>query len=152
MNGRTIRGAGLAALLLLAACGGDDDGAGPSPSGLTGTWRATKVELVNVANPTEKVELVALGMVLTAELNANETCRITSTFPGQPEEVITGTWSSSSEVFTIRHSEGGNTITWQFDWNLSGNTLTLSGADNELDFDGDDLGDPAKLNLVLVRQ
>jgi len=63
-----------------------------------------------------------------------------------------GTWSSSSEVFTIRHSEGGNTIAWQFDWNLSGNTLTLSGADNELDFDGDDLGDPAKLNLVLVRQ
>lgn len=70
--------------------------------------------------------------------------------PGEPTEVITGTWSASADVFTIR--ESGSSGNQQFDWNLNGTTLTLSGANGDFDFDGDDIDEPAKVTVVLLKQ
>jgi hypothetical protein len=54
----------------------------------------------------------------------------------------------SQDMLSLNYAGGE----WQFDMVLSGNTLTLSGADGEYDFNDDDVDDPAKVNLVLVRE
>jgi hypothetical protein len=137
--------------LALAACGGDG-GSGPSSSDLAGTWRASRMEFVNAANPSTKVEVIALGATLTVQLSAGGAYTSTLTMPGEPAEVTTGTWSSSTDVFTLHWTEGGFIGEMQFDWTLSASTLTLQGADSEFDFNDDGVGEAAKLNLVLVRQ
>lgn len=153
MNPRMGRWAVLASLAVTLGCGGDGDGGnGPGPHGLVGTWEATKVELVNAANPAQKVDLVAMGGTLTVELNTNQTCRLVTTFPGEPTETITGTWSGSSDVITIHYTGPGYSVTWQFDWSLAGNVLAMNGAHGDFDFDGDDVDEAAIINLVLVRQ
>jgi hypothetical protein len=40
----------------------------------------------------------------------------------------------------------------QFSWRLSGNTLTISGANTDFDFNADDIDEPAKVGAILVRQ
>jgi hypothetical protein len=140
----------VAAAALSLACGGD--GSGPSPDSFAGTWDATKYEFTNVANTSEKVDVIALGATLVVVLNADETYEATATPPGGAPEVTTGTWHASSDVFTIR--ETGISGEMQFDYHRSGNTLTLSGASDEFDFDGDDQTPPeaARVSAVLVRR
>jgi hypothetical protein len=108
--------------------------------------------MVNSANPSQKVELIGLGATLTISFDDDQTCVMVETFPGEPDEIHHGTWNSSRDVLTIQYTQGPYTITYQFDWALSANTLTLSGAHGMFDFDGDDIDDDAILNLVLVRQ
>lgn len=149
MNARISSRAALSCLVLVGACG--DGGTGPDPNGLIGNWHATKFEVVTTASPSATFELVALGGSMSAELNADQTYRLTTRFPGDPDEVVTGTWSSTSHVLTIQYN-GQSSVSLQFDWTLSGNILTLSGAAGVFDFDGDGFGDDAMLDLVLVRQ
>jgi hypothetical protein len=135
-----------AAATTMVACG-DDGGTGPDPETLVGSWRATKAELVSVANPATKVDLVAQGATVLLVLTEAKAFTLTLTVPGQPAEVTTGTWTSSQDLLSLNYS-GGN---WQFDLVLSGNTLTLSGANGEWDFNDDGIDDPVKVNLILAR-
>ena len=139
----------LTASLVLAGCG-DDDGTGPSPESLTGTWQATKAEMVSAANPSLKIELISLGATLELVLSTNQAFTMTATIPGEPPEVQTGTWSSSSDVLVLKPS--GQTFDWTFDMTLTGTTLTLSGAHVEFDLNDDGVDDEAILNLVMQRQ
>jgi hypothetical protein len=135
----------------LAACSGDG-GTAPDPTTFNGTWVATKVEYTSVANPATKVEVIALGASLTVQLNNNGSYTSTLTMPGEAPEATTGTWNASAEVFTLHWLEGGFTHEMQFDWTMSGPTLSLVGADSDFDFAGNDEFLPAKLNVTLVRQ
>ena len=45
----------------------------------------------------------------------------------------------------------GSNNQMQFDATLSGNTLTLTGADRDYDLNDDGMPEPAKLNLTLTR-
>jgi len=134
-----------AAAAMAVAC---SDDTGPSEDELTGSWLATKVELVSVANPATKVDLVALGGTVRLVLSASNTYTLTLVVPGEPQEVITGTWSASEDVLTLTDDDGD----LQFEMSLSGDTLTLSGADAEFDFNDDSIDEPAKVNLTLVRE
>jgi hypothetical protein len=146
MRYRTV-GIMMAALLVAGvACGGDDTG--PSGDDLVGTWQASKLELVSVANPATKVELIASGGALELVLNETRTFSMTQSAPGSPDEVTTGTWSASIDVLTLTYGMG----TYQFDMVLSSNTLTLTGADGSYDFNGDDTDEPARINLTLHPQ
>ena len=149
MNAHISSRAVLSCLVLVGACG--DGGTGPDPNALIGDWRATRFEVVTTASPSATFELVALGGSMRAELNADHTYRLTTRVPGDPDEVVTGTWSSTSNVLTIQYN-GQSSVSLQFAWTLSGNTLTLNGAAGVFDFDGDGFSDNATLNLVLVRQ
>jgi hypothetical protein len=135
--------------VLATACG--DDGTAPSEEQLAGTWKATKAEFVSKANSSQKVEIVALGATVTVTLTEGGAFTLVVSIPGSPVETNTGTWSASGEVLTL-HFATGFIGQWEFDMSLSGNTLTLSGADAEFDVNGDDQDDEVKLNLVLARQ
>jgi hypothetical protein len=135
----------------LAGCSGDG-GTAPNPTTFDGTWVATKVEYTSVANPATKVEVIALGASLTVQFNTNGSYTSTLTMPGETPEATAGTWSASAEVFTLTWFEAGFTHEMQFDWTMSGATLTMVGADSDFDFAGDDELVPAKLNVTLVRQ
>jgi hypothetical protein len=144
----TWRTKGLVTVLAgsLLSCG---DGTGPSTDDLAGTWLATKAEIVSVANPAVKVDLVALGGTVRLVLTAAHAFTLTVSMPGEPQEVTTGTWSSSVDVLTL--NDGAADI-WQFEMTLDGDTLRLTGADIEFNVDGVGGDDPAKLNLVLSRE
>jgi len=147
---RASRFAAFAALTVSLACGGD--GSGPSRDQFVGTWDATKLEFTNVANTSEKVEIISLGATYTIVLESNGTYGATLVVPGSAPELTTGTWSVSSDVITIK--ETGSSGDQQFNWSLSGNTLTISGANTDFDFDGGGprIDEPAKVSAILVRQ
>ena len=135
--------------LLFAACG-DDDSTGPVNSSLVGTWDATVIQLTSVADPGTVVELVGQGGNGRLVLQADGGFGLSVGIPGMGTEFGNGDWSST-DVLTLDFGEGDIQGRWQFDIDLNGNTLRLTGADTEWDFDDDGSEDPAKLNLTLVR-
>ncbi len=145
LTGRSVR---VLAVVTAAALGcGDNDGTGPSPNALVGNWRATKCEFVSVAN-SSRVDLVPNGGTIRLALAQGGTYVLTVSQPGEPDEVTSGAWSASKDVLTLKRGIGE----WQFDMSLAGGTLTLSGADTDFDFDGDDVDEPAVMNLIMVRE
>lgn len=134
-------------VLALAACDDDDD-TGPNQDPLVGTWAATEAEVVSVADPQTSEELIGQGGTLTVELNANGTFTMDVTFPGEAPQNITGTWSATQDILTLNWT--GLPITWEFDFTLVADVLTVTGADTEWDFGSGD--EAATLNAVLARQ
>ncbi len=137
-------------LLGLTVGCGDDDPAGPSADDLTGTWNATSLELVSVANSNTRVELIDFGYTCTLTLEEDGDFFITVVDPETGNIGGSGHWSST-DVLTMEFLEGQFDVTWEFDIVLSGNTLRLTGADAEFDFDDDGNEDAARLNLTLLR-
>jgi hypothetical protein len=133
-------------VLALAAC--DDDDTGPNPDPLVGTWAATEAEVVSVADPQISEELIGQGGTLTVEFDANGTFSMDVTFPGEAPQSITGTWSATQDILTLDWT--GLPITWEFDFTLVADVLTVTGADTEWDFGAGD--EAATLNAVLARQ
>lgn len=68
---RGSRVAAFAALAVSLACG--DGGSSPSPDKFAGTWDATKLEFTNVANSSEKVDVITLGATLVVVFEARGT-------------------------------------------------------------------------------
>ena len=142
----------LIAVLLISSCGNTT---APPPETLVGTWNATSVELVSVANPTLQVDLVAdLGATVTLLLAEDNDFTLTVTYtgeePGGPwgtSSEVTGTWSST-EILTLRTPP---TSEWQFEIQLNGDALTLTEADTSFDFGGNGTLEDAKLSLDLTR-
>jgi hypothetical protein len=132
---------------LAVACGGDDDE--PSIDSVSGTWSIAKFEYVSVANSSVRVDLVAEGMTGTVVLNDNGQYSATTTEPGFAPETATGTWSYTTDTFTLQ--ETGSSGDWTFDLNVGNDVLTLTGADAEFDFDDDGTPEPAEWNVTLER-
>ena len=144
----------VAAAALAAACGGSDGGSsgsptGPSGSSLVGTWKASRAEFVGVANPSQRVEIVSLGVSVTLALQGGGAYTLTIAEPNLPPEVATGAWTASRDV--LRLTPAGMSWSHEFDMTLDGNTLTLLNATFEFDVNGDDRDDQAKLNMTLSR-
>ncbi|MEX1257470.1 MAG: hypothetical protein WEG36_07625 [Gemmatimonadota bacterium] len=136
-------------LVALAGCG--DGGTGPSEVELSGTWAATEIEFASIANPSLKVEIVALGAAATLTLLENGNWTLILTEPGESPRSFGGTWTATSEVLDLTLTFGfiGE---WQFEMALAGDTLTLSGAHMEFDVDGDEQDEAATLRMVLARE
>jgi hypothetical protein len=129
--------------LALLAC--DEDSPG---SPLFGTWDVTKSEYVSVGDPPESVDLVAAGGSGTIAFNADASYDATIIPPGGASERSSGTWSFTESSLTMR--ESGSSVTWVFDRVMEGDTMELSGADAEFDFDGDGTPEPATWNVTLT--
>ena len=138
----------LALLPLAASCGGDEETTGPISNDLIGSWDATSIEIVSVANPEVSVELIAFGANGRLVLESNGNFGLSVGVPGEPTEFAGGTWSSTN-VLTLSFDSGDIEGTWRFNYILNGDTLRLTGADIEFDFD--DLEEAAVLNMTKVR-
>lgn len=138
----------LTALAAAGACK-NNNGTGPSPAELTGTWEATKIEFTRVSNPSEKVDVVPEGGSATLVMASGGACTFTLTNTGGPDGTFTGTWSASADELTLDLQGPFFQTTWQFGVTLSSNTLTLTGADTEFTFDV--APEAAKFGLVLTR-
>lgn len=137
----------IAAVLVFAGC---KSSTGPEDTeSFLGTWNATKAEYTSAASSSTKVDIVAGGSTAVLVLNAT-TFTLTITDPGESPVVAGGTWSASTDVLTLTWTSG-NSGTTQFDYTLSGDTLTLNDGHVLYDFTP---GSPeeALLDLVLHRQ
>jgi hypothetical protein len=146
----------LALLGALTSCCGGSDAGGTNPSGasstgggILGTWRATRAEYTSATNSALRVDIVGQGSSLTLALEATSFV-LTITDPGEAPNVTNGSWRSSSDTITL--TPANMPFSWQFDMNLGGNTLTLTGGSVEFDFNADGAYEQARLNLTLVRQ
>lgn len=137
------------ALLVGAMCGcGDDKAAGPEPAQITGLWNATKVEYVS--RPAgESVDLVALGGSGTLTLGESNAFLLVITPFAEIPQTTEGTWALDGD--TLELTPLGMPFSWQFDVALAGDSLGLSGASVEYDFNDDGTPDQATLNLSLAR-
>jgi len=148
---RFLLGLPVLPLLLLASCGGDgDDTTGPVNNNLVGTWDATAIQLTSVADPSTVVELVSQGANGRLVLQADGGFGLSVGVPGEPTEFGNGDWGAT-DVLTLEFGDGDIDGIWQFDIDLNGDSLRLTGADAEWDFDDDGTDDPAKLDLTLTR-
>ncbi len=86
----------LALLPLAASCGGDEETTGPISNDLIGSWDATSIEIVSVANPEVSVELIAFGANGRLVLESNGDFGLSVGVPGEPTEFAGGTWSSTN--------------------------------------------------------
>lgn len=138
------------ALLFGAVAGcGDDEPSGPAPEEITGTWNATKAEYVMSEPPNTAVDLVALGGSVTLTLGEGGDFEFVVTPPAEASFTTNGTWTLGGETLSL--TPEGMPFSWQFDVALSGDSLGLSGASVEYDFDDDGTPEQATLNLLFVR-
>ncbi|HEX7079002.1 MAG TPA: hypothetical protein VF363_11315 [Candidatus Eisenbacteria bacterium] len=148
---RTKRGASaLMALLVLIGIGcGKDKAVGPKPSEITGNWTATKVEYVSRTTPQTRVDLIALGGTVNVAIREDHAWIYVHTKSGGAPDTTTGTWSLDGDLFKVQPS--GFPFQWVWDVSLSGNTLALSDADMEYDFDDNGTPEMADQFMTLVR-
>ncbi len=122
----------------------------PTPTTLAGTWKATRAEFVNATNSSQRVEAVSQGVTIVLALDAGGSFTQQTTQPGHATESMTGTYSASSDVLTLKPAG----VSWniQFDMTLGGSTLTLNGGHVQFDVNNDDQDEETILNMTLARQ
>jgi hypothetical protein len=140
----------LSVCLGVAVALGCSDSTGVAVEDLTGTWVAIQYVFTNPANQSESIDWIAAGASLTIAIDAAGDYTATIVEPGNAPEVISGTIAVEGDVVTI--SESGTGSPTPYVASRSGDTLTLDTSDEEYDFDGDSIEDPASLRIVLQRQ
>ena len=130
------------ALLASVAVGCSDSAAGPgsaTPADLVGVWIADAYTVTSVANTSTSAELVVMGMTLTITFTETTYAGIV-TFPGEPQEDFSGTYTIDGQSLIL--DELGEVELETMIYSLSGSVLTLSGNDDEYDFDDDQSAGP----------
>jgi hypothetical protein len=135
----------VAVVLGAAACG--DSGAPPTDQ-FVGTWNATKMEFTRVADPTVKQDIIALGAAFQITFAADGTWESVLTVPAEQPDTSGGTWTASLDVLTIVTT--GQSGEMMFAFVLSGNTVTLTGANTDWDFGSG--GEAATLSITATKQ
>ena len=137
------------ALLASVAIGCSDSSGPATPADLVGQWIASTYTVTSVANTSLSAELIGMGM--TTSITFTETTYAgLATFPGEPEEIFSGTYTIEGQQLTLNETGQGSPEIMTYI--LSGSTLTLSGADEEWDFAGDGQNDPVTFVMVMNKQ
>lgn len=144
-----LLGAGLALALAGAAC---NDSEKVESNEVTGLWHATSVEYVEVDGPA-RVDLVELGATATLNLDADGTLVYTLTpAGGGAPQALTATWELLGDLGDLmRVTPTGASWYWAWDVACKNNTMRLTGAGGEYDFDDDGTREAARWNLSLER-
>ncbi len=142
---------GLALFVAVAAgCSDSGNSTGPaSPSDFVGDWLASSYVVTSIANTSLSEDLVPLGMTLSITFTET-TYSGTVVFPGEPTETFSGTYAINGNQLTV--DETGELEPDTMTYTLSGNTMTLSGDDEDHDFDEDGQDDLATFVMVLAKQ
>jgi hypothetical protein len=147
----------LSAFVLLAAvAAGCSDSTAPEDitlADLVGTWNATSATFTPVGGGAG-VEVVAQGFGLTITVTATGAYTLTVSFPGEADEVETGTMTVSNGRLTATPNDPLEDPEVIDIVSLSGDNLTLFFDDEEFDFTDDSIDNetPATLTIVMVRE
>ncbi|HVP37715.1 MAG TPA: lipocalin family protein [Candidatus Saccharimonadales bacterium] len=141
-----------AALCLVAAAGvscGGSEATAPKQTQITGSWNATKVEYVSTGG-LGTVDLIAGGATATMVLGADNSFTYACTPAGGGTPTTThGTYVLTRDVIQVTPT--GSAWSWTWSVVLSNNSLRLTGASAEYDFNTDGVGEPATWNLTFTR-
>jgi hypothetical protein len=96
------------------------------------------------------VDLIAGGGTGTLTLTADDTLRLTVTPATGSPVVLVATYQVQG-IDLMRVTPAGVSWYWAWDMSLTNNTLKLTGADAQYDFNNDGLGEPAKWNLEMTK-
>ena len=145
-----MKASSLGLALLVSVAVGCSDSTGPaSPSDFVGDWLASSYVLTSIENTSLSADLIEFGMTLSITFTET-TYSGTSTCPGEAAEPFSGTYTiDGNQLILVEVGEPGpDTMTYT----LSGNTLTMTGTDEEFDFDDDGQDDPASFTMVFLKQ
>jgi len=129
--------------LALAGCGED-----LTSGQLVGTWEADKIEFVNQANTSQRVDVIQLGMGLTVAYTSDGRYALTVDDNGSIS-TATGSWEIVDGRLVWYGDVDPDPV--RFDASVSGNRLTATTSDAEYDFAPGGGDEPAILNLEMTR-
>jgi hypothetical protein len=145
-----MKASSLGVALLVAVAVGCSDSTGPaSPSDFVGDWLASSYVLTSIENTSLSADLIEFGMTLSITFTET-TYSGTSTFPDEAAESFSGTYTIEGNQLIL--NEVGELEPDTMTYTLSGNTLTMTGNDEEFDFDDDGQEDPASFTMVFAKQ
>ncbi len=114
-----------------------------------GDGLASSYVVTNIANTSQSEDLIGLGLTLSITFTET-TYSGTAAHTGEPTETFSGTYAINGNQLTL--DETGELEPDTMTYTLSGNTMTLSGDDEDYDFDEDGQDDPATFVMVLAKQ
>jgi hypothetical protein len=129
------------------ACG-SENAIGPQIPDVVGTWHATLAQVTSVAHPATTMNLIAAGLTLQVVFATDHTFVSTTTTPGEPADISTGTYVETATKLTLNPTQGSTGEVWVFDLALSNGALVLTGATITFDFGTGE--EASKLNLTLA--
>ncbi len=145
-----MKASSLGVALLVAVAVGCSDSTSPAlPSDFVGDWLASSYVLTNIANASQSEDLIGLGMTLSITFTETSYSGTADFLDEVPEEFF-GTYTIDGNQLILM--ETGELETDTMAYTLSGNTMTLSGLDEQHDFDGDGVDDPASFTMVMAKQ
>ncbi len=139
---------------LLSACGGDDnpvsgDGGVDTIADLAGTWNAIEEIITNNANPSQKVDAVALGQQTVLKFSSDGRFEMTISAAGGSITLKGPARIAGSKL--ILTLEDFFNLEIELEFTLEGNRLTTTDRNVEFDFDGDGNDEPATQVTVYVK-
>ena len=140
---------GLIAALVLGGCGSDGITSGqPTVAALQGTWSMIRFELVNAADPTERVSPLPGGTTGTLTVTSAGAFTFTYGIPGTGPSTETGTLSLHGD--TLIYDGEGDEVAFRLV--LTGNTMTWHALEAELfDINGDGVPEETFTEVTFVR-
>ena len=136
-----------------ADCGnGEEDGViSVSEAGLVGTWQATSVQVINLADPMAPLlDLIMMGGSATLTITSNSRYTFVQMEAGGQPETSTGTLVVEPGVLIFNDDDfPGDPDAASF--MLSGSTLTIFLFEGEFDFDDNGVDEPADITFVFQR-
>lgn len=135
------------AVALTSSCSDGSIGPRKGLAPLVGVWRADALVMTERANPSEVVDLVQEGMVLTLSILGNGGYSAVIQGLGAYE---TGTISVSGNRITLTPTAPSSYPATEATWTLEGDVLILDG-ETEFDFGGDGTREAADVHMELHR-
>jgi hypothetical protein len=116
---------------------------------ISGVWVASNAIYSEIADPTNRVDLIALGFAVTMDIEPNGDWALLLSANEVLVDLQVGTMALDGKLLTIVDETG----TYTGRAYLEGEQVALQmRGGTEFDFDGDGTAEPAKLNLIMDRR
>jgi hypothetical protein len=137
-------------LLMVASCADDSIEADPSVAFMVAEWRAVRMIVINLANPTIAPDLIRNGATFYLDVQPSGWYTAILTAFGQPSTEF-GRIEVAGQQILFHRQQPAPVRTDAADFRLSGDTLFLTGA-TDFDFNLDGQTEPAQLRTDLVKR
>lgn len=116
---------------------------------ISGVWVASNAIYSDIADPTNRVDLIALGFAVTMDIEPDGNWALLLSVGDVLVDLQVGTMTVDGKLLTIVDETG--TYTGRAYLEDEQVALQMRGG-TEFDFDGDGTTEPAKLNLIMDRR